>query len=279
VATEDEIPTVVLKEQMESMSIEIATAEHRVRELREELDTFESHTDFSTMMLAWFYSFNPGDYTMNRLEDLKRDALKAWQPVLSSFKEANPSTGSGQSLTEIDLQLFESIIQDVISHANLIVGSTLPPEDLIENIKQVARAELQSARKRLDDNRIAFQECQMTLQQRGVVPASVLAMQRQMEEEQRQEMEARRAKEQRQKDLEAQKQRDILKRQREEREKREREHEEEEERRRLEREEKLRKQEEMRQKLEEEAAAAKRARPFASAGHTVAGRQKSSSGT
>ncbi|GJJ69455.1 hypothetical protein EMPS_01801 [Entomortierella parvispora] len=273
--TEDEIPTVVLKEQMESMSIEIATAEHRVRELREELDTFESHTDFSTMMLAWFYSFNPGDYTMNRLEDLKRDALKAWQPVLSSFKEANPSTGSGQSLTEIDVELFESIIQDVISHANLIVGSTLPPEQLIENIKQVARAELQNARKRLDDNRNAFQECQITLQQRGVVPASVLAMQRQIEEEQRQELEARRAKEQRQKDLEAQKQREILNRQREEREKREREHEEEEERKRQELEEILRKQEEMRLKIEEEAA--KRARPSASAGHTVAGRQKSSS--
>ncbi|KAG0045033.1 hypothetical protein BGZ83_009721 [Gryganskiella cystojenkinii] len=288
--TEDEIPTVVLKEQMESMSIEIATAEHRVRELREELDTFESHTEFSTMMLAWFYSFNPGEYTVARLEDLKRDALKAWQPVLSSFKES--TGGTGGTLTEIDVQLFESIIQDVISHANLIVGSTLPPEDLIENIKQVARTELQSARKRLDDNRNAFQECQIILQQRGVVPASVLEMQRQIEEEQRQAQEARRAKEQRQREIEEQRQLEIQlkKRQQEEKEMREREEEDlkrqqqlllkqqqldHENRERQERQEKLRKQqEEMRQKID---AASRPARPSASAGHVVGGRQKSSS--
>ncbi|KAG0213957.1 hypothetical protein BGX28_003135 [Mortierella sp. GBA30] len=248
---EDEIPTIVLQEQMETMLIDIATTESRVRELREELDTFESHPIFSSMMLAWFLSFNPGDYSIHRLDDLKRDALKAWQPVLSAFVQDNSSGGSqgGQNLTEIEVRLFESIIQDVISHANMIAGSTLPPEELIQNLIQVAHSELEKTRWTLEQNRNAFQECQLTLQSRGVIPTSVLEMQRQIEEEQKREQEARKAKEQRQKELIAQKQRELQRKR--ELEEQERQKEREQEEIRLMELEKQRQQEEQRKKREE----------------------------
>ncbi|KAF8937951.1 hypothetical protein EDD21DRAFT_365782 [Dissophora ornata] len=203
-AADDEIPTIVLQEQMETMLIEIATTESRVRELREELDTFESHPIFQTMMLAWLLSFNPGDYSMQRLGDLKRDALRAWEPVLASFKQGHFTE---QNLTEFEEQLFHSIIQDVISHANMIVGSTLPPEQLIQNLIQVAHTELESARKTLEQNRNAYQECQLTLQSRGVTPAVVLdspEIQRQIEEEKRMKQEAKLAKDRKMKELAAQ---------------------------------------------------------------------------
>ncbi|KAF9901650.1 hypothetical protein EC991_005837 [Linnemannia zychae] len=228
-ATEDEIPTVVLQEQMEAMHIDIVTAELRVRELREELDTFESHPIFSSMMLAWFLSFNLSEYNINRLEDLKRDALKAWQPVLSSFMEGSES----DNLTEIDVRLFESIIQDIISHADMIAGSNESPENLILSLKKIAHNELDNARRSLEQNRVAFQECQLTLQARGVIPDAVREMQRSMEEERKKEQEAKRAKEQREKELAAERQKALAaERQRE----RQRKQEEEEERLRREQE-------------------------------------------
>ncbi|KAG0266850.1 hypothetical protein BG011_000465 [Mortierella polycephala] len=227
-AAEDEIPTIVLQEQMEAMLIEIATTEPRVRELREELDTFESHPIFSSMMLAWFLSFNPGDYSIHRLDDLKRDALKAWEPVLAAFLQDSRSGGDQvQNLTEIEVRLFESIIQDVISHANMIAGSTLAPEQLIQNLIQVAHLELDKARRTLEENRNAFQDCQLTLQARGVIPTAVLEIQRQIEADQQREQEAKRAKEQRQKEIVAQKRREFeRKKALEEKERREREQEE-----------------------------------------------------
>ncbi|KAF9937351.1 hypothetical protein BGZ67_001342 [Mortierella alpina] len=250
-AAEDEIPTIVLQEQMESMLIDIATTESRVRELREELDTFESHPIFSSMMLAWFLSFNPGDYSIHRLEDLKRDALKAWQPVLSTFVQDSSGSGAqGQHLTEIEVQLFGSIIQDVISHANMIAGSTLDPEQLIQNLIQVAHSELEKARRTLEENRNAFQECQLMLQSRGVIPTSVLEMQRQIEDEQKREQEARKANEQRQKEVIAQKQREHQRKRELEEQERQREREQE-ERRLLELEDQ-RKQEALRKAHEEE---------------------------
>ncbi|KAF9928495.1 hypothetical protein FBU30_002344 [Linnemannia zychae] len=201
--SEDDIPTVVLQEQLETMLIDIATAESRVRELREELDTFESHPIFSSMMLAWFLSFNLSDYSLSRIEDLKRDALKAWQPVLNSFMQ----DGSSDNITEIDARLFDSIIQDVISHADMIAGSTETPENLILSLKRIAHNELDNARRSLEQNRIAFQECQITLQARGAVPTAVLEMQRSIEEEQRKAQEAKRANEQRQREIVAERQR------------------------------------------------------------------------
>ncbi|KAF9944914.1 hypothetical protein BGZ70_004225, partial [Mortierella alpina] len=236
---------------MESMLIDIATTESRVRELREELDTFESHPIFSSMMLAWFLSFNPGDYSIHRVEDLKRDALKAWQPVLSTFVQDSSSGGAqGQNLTEIEVRLFDSIIQDVISHANMIAGSTLDPEQLIQNLIQVAHTELEKARRSLEANRNAFQECQLMLQSRGVIPTSVLEMQRQIEEEQKKEQEARKAKEQRQKEVIAQKQREHQRKRELEEQKRQREREQEE--RRLQEQEEQRKQEALQKAHEEE---------------------------
>lgn len=205
-ASEDEIPTVVLQEQMESMLVDMTAAEFRVRELREELDTFESHPIFSSMMLAWFLSFNLSEYNSNRIEDLKRDALKAWQPVLNSFMEG----GASDNLTEIDVKLFESIIQDIISHADMIAGSNESPEDLILNLKRIAHTELDNARRSLEQNRVAFQECQITLQARGVVPAAVLEMQRSMEEDTRREQEVKRAKEQRQREVVAERQKALV---------------------------------------------------------------------
>ncbi|KAF9539927.1 hypothetical protein EC957_004856 [Mortierella hygrophila] len=228
-AAEDEIPTIVLQEQMESMLVDMTAAEFRVRELREELDTFESHPIFSSMMLAWFLSFNLSEYNHNRIEDLKRDALKAWQPVLNSFMEGAAS----DNLTEIDVRLFESIIQDIISHADMIAGSNESPENLILNLKRIAHTELDHARRSLEQNRIAFQECQITLQARGVVPAAVLEMQRSMEEDTRREQEAKRAQEQRQREIVAERQNALVaERQRE----RQRQQEEEEERLRREQE-------------------------------------------
>ncbi|KAF9980850.1 hypothetical protein BGZ65_004603 [Modicella reniformis] len=201
---DDDIPTIVLQEQMDTMLVEMATAESRVRELREELDTFESHPIFQNMMLVWFCSFSPGDYNMQRLEDLKRDARQSWEPVLSSFKEGDGTSGvQEQVLTEIEEQLFESIIEDVISHANMIIGSTLSPEQLIQNLINIAHSELDNARRILEQNRNAYQECQITLQSRGIIPPAVLEMQRRMEDEQRKEQEVKRAKEQRQRELEA----------------------------------------------------------------------------
>ncbi|KAF9083860.1 hypothetical protein BGX23_011069 [Mortierella sp. AD031] len=291
-ASEDEIPTVVLQEQMEAMLIDIATAESRVRELREELDTFESHPIFSTMMLAWFLSFNLSDYSLHRLDDLKRDALKAWQPVLSSFMEG----GASDNLTEIDVRLFESIIQDVISHADMIAGSTETPENLILNLKRIAHTELDNARRGLEQNRNAFQECQITLQARGVVPASVLEMQRSIEEERRQEQEAKRAKEQRQKEILEEKQRATVaerrrERQRkleeEEKQRKDREHEEERQKREILEEERKRRErdeEEYRRKALADANAKVADRPattgMSSSKHAashVSGRPKASS--
>ncbi|KAF9179006.1 hypothetical protein BGZ51_007254 [Haplosporangium sp. Z 767] len=249
-AAEDEIPTIVLQEQMEAILIAIATTEPRVRELREELDTFESHPIFSSMMLAWFLSFNPGDYSIHRLEDLKKDALKAWEPVLAAFlQDSHNGSDQGQNLTEIEVRLFESIIQDVISHANMIAGSTLAPEQLIQNLIQVAHSELDKARRTLEENRNAFQECQLTLQARGVIPTTVLEIQRQIEADQQKEQEAKRAKEQRQKEIVAQKRREYeRKKELEEKERRERE--EKERREREQKEQREREQKELRLKEE-----------------------------
>jgi hypothetical protein len=242
-ASEDEIPTVVLQEQMESMLVDMTAAEFRVRELREELDTFESHPIFSSMMLAWFLSFNLSEYNSNRIEDLKRDALQAWQPVLNSFMEG----GASDNLTEIDVKLFESIIQDIISHADMIAGSNESPENLILNLKRIAHTELDNARRSLEQNRIAFQECQITLQARGVVPAAVLEMQRSMEEETRREQEAKRAKEQRQREIVAERQKAVVAERQRERQ-RMLEEEEEKQRREREREEKQRRDREREEK-------------------------------
>lgn len=187
------------------MLIEYATTESRVRELVEELDTIQSHPVFSSMILAWFLSFNPGDYSIHRLDDLKRDALNAWTPVLASFLD---SGNDGVGSTTVEAQLFDSIVQDVISHANIIAGSTLPPEELIQNLINVAQAELENTRKALADKSNDLQDLQLKLQSRGaVLPPSVLEMQRQMEQEQQQVQEAKRAKEQRQREEAEQKRR------------------------------------------------------------------------
>ena len=245
------------------------------------------------MMLAWFLSFNLSEYSINRLDDLKRDALKAWQPVLSSFMEGAAS----DNLTEIDVRLFESIIQDIISHADMIAGSTETPENLILNLKNIAHTELENARRGLLQNRNALQECQITLQLRGVVPIAVLEMQRSMEQEQKREQEAKRAKEQRQKEIAAERQKELAeerlrerhrkleeeakqRRDREREEKQRRDHELEEQRKRRERDE-----EEFRRKALADAKIKVASIPSTttpsanqSASH-MSGRPKSSSGT
>lgn len=242
------------------MLIEYATTESRVRELVEELDTIQSHPVFSSMILAWFLSFNPGDYSIHRLDDLKRDALNAWTPVLASFLD---SGNDGVGSTTVEAQLFDSIVQDVISHANIIAGSTLPPEELIQNLIHVAQNELENTRKTLADKSNDLQDLQLKLQSRGaVLPSSVLEMQRQMEQEQQQVQEAKRAKEQRQREEAEQKAREKeLKRRKEleDRQKRERElqlqkqQEQRERERRLQEEENQRKEEALRKQRQEEA--------------------------
>ncbi|KAG0039695.1 hypothetical protein BGZ82_007137 [Podila clonocystis] len=249
-ATDDEIPTIVLQEQMETMLIEYATTESRVRELVEELDTIQSHPVFSSMILAWFLSFNPGDYSIHRLDDLKRDALNAWTPVLASFLDNSNSDGVGS--TTVEARLFDSIVQDVISHANIIAGSTLPPEELIQNLIHVAQTELENTRKTLVDKSNDLQDLQLKLQSRGaVLPSSVLEMQRQMEQEQQQVQEAKRAKEQRQREEAEQKRKKEM----EERQKRQlkKQQEQRERERQLQEEENRRNEEALRKQRQEEA--------------------------
>lgn len=275
------------------MLIEYATTESRVRELVEELDTIQSHPVFSSMILAWFLSFNPGDYSIHRLDDLKRDALNAWTPVLASFLD---SSSDGVGNTTVEAQLFDSIVQDVISHANIIAGSTLPPEELIQNLIHVAQTELENTRKALADKSNDLQDLQLKLQSRGaVLPSSVLEMQRQMEQEQQRVQEAKRAKEQRQREeVEQKRKKEADERQKRERElQRKKQQEQRERERQLQEEENRRKEEALRKERQEEAMRRQEmsSRPGGSLGSSavqmashqgqghLAGRPKAASGT